>query len=78
MFSFGLLIAYLLAWKPNVGYITCGVAIIASYIHTSYNVIVHQAAGYILNRNPVPIKIAEFFDYVHCATTTYLPGKLIY
>lgn len=74
LFILGLIVIYIFAKNETAGYITCASLVICSYVHIAYNVIVHETTGLLFKSNPVPIKISEYFDYVHMVTSSYVPG----
>ena len=77
LFIMGLIVVQILAWKPKAGYVICVLLTLASFIFTSYQIIVHQVTATILTKNPIPIKVNEYMTYVHMATVTYIPSKFI-
>lgn len=74
LFILGLIVIYILAWRPKVALIICTILSLTAYGRVGYNVIVHETIGVLFRPDPIPIKLSEYFDYVHMATAIYIPG----
>lgn len=78
LFILGLIVIYVFTLSPKAGYTLSCLCIITSWVYTAINVIKNESTGILFRANPIPIKISEYFDHVHMATPTYIPGDLIH
>lgn len=74
LFILGLIVIYILVFNPKLAFVICGLLSVAAYVRISYNIITHETLGVLFQRDPIPIKISEYLDYVHMTTTIYFPG----
>ena len=76
LFAFGCFIIPLLVKNTRLAWKVCAVSCALSALHLTYKAIKYEVSACIVC-SFTPLKISEYLDHVHIATTSYLPAYTV-